>query len=96
MTKVKINNSEVTNKGLEVLIEKAAKVDLRKKVIILNKNDDLIDSANRNVLILNLTEEEFLRRTYNRKYPEYTVYLHKAAFIYDAKTGNVIKNRGFL
>ena len=84
------------NKCKEELLERIAEEGLKKKVIILNKNDDLTDSANRNVLILNLTEEEFRRRIHSHRYPEYSYYFDKAAYIYDANTGNVIKNRGSL
>lgn len=84
------------NKCKEELLERIAGEGLKKKVIILNKNDDLTDSANRNVLILNLTEEEFRRRIHSHRYPEYSNYFDKAAYIYDANTGNVIKNRGTL
>ncbi|QYG30040.1 hypothetical protein K0O13_07990 [Mammaliicoccus sciuri] len=84
------------NKCKEEILERVAGEDLRKKVIILNKNNDLRDSTNRNVLILNITEEEFRRRIYDHRYPEYTNYLYEAAYIYDANTGNAIKNRGWL
>lgn len=84
------------NKCKEELLEKIVVEGLKKKVIILNKNDDLMDTTNRNVLILNLTEEEFRRRIHSHRYPEYSDYFDKAAYIYDANTGNVIKNRGFI
>lgn len=96
MMNVKINNSKVTGKVLERLVEKGSEEDLRKKVIILNKNDNLMDSANRNVLILNITEEEFRKRIHSHRYPEYSNYFDRAAYIYDANTGNIIKNRGSL
>lgn len=83
-------------KSTEELLERIAGEGLKKKVIILNKNDDLMDTANRNVLILNLTEEEFRRRIHSHRYPEYSNYFDRAAYIYDANTGNVIKNRGSL
>lgn len=84
------------SKHIEEILERIAEEDLRKKVIILNKNDNLMDTANRNVLILNLTEEEFRRRIHSHRYPEYSNYFDRAAYIYDANTGNVIKNRGAL
>ena len=80
----------------EEILERITEENLRKKVIILNKNDDLMDTANRHVLILNLTEEEFRRRIHSHRYPEYSNYFDRAAYIYDANTGNVIKNRGAL
>lgn len=83
-------------KSTKELLERIAGEGLKKKVIILNKNDDLMDTANRNVLILNLTEEEFRRRIHSHRYPEYSNYFDRAAYIYDANTGNVIKNRGSL
>ncbi|UXU70172.1 hypothetical protein [Mammaliicoccus sciuri] len=84
------------NKCTEEILERIAGEGLKKKVIILNKNDDLMDSKNRNVLILNITEEEFRRRIHSYRNPEYRNYFDKAAYIYDANTGNVIKNRGSL
>ena len=83
-------------KRTEEILERIAGEGLKKKVIILNKNDNLMDSANRNVLILNITEEEFRKRIHSHRYPEYSNYFDRAAYIYDANTGNIIKNRGSL